>query len=131
MKGEENAAEARVSTGAALRQLLVFQLKLALDALRDFALSPLSIAAFVVDALTKPELERSLSHRIMLLGRRSDRVINLFGEFSEGGDYTVDQTFGEVEEAVYARHREHKSRRHQVSGPENIAGASGREAEGD
>lgn len=100
-----------MSTGRALRQLVVFQLKLALDALRDLAFSPLSIAAFIVDALTRPQLERSLSHRIMLLGRRSDRVINLFGEYGEEEHYTVDRTFGEVEEAVYSRHREHKARR--------------------
>ncbi len=99
-----------ISRGRAFRQLVVFQIKLALDALRDFAFSPLSIIAFVVDSLTRPPYEESLSYRMLMMGRRSDRVINLFGEYSEGEDYTVDQTLGEVEEA-YNRHRKDASGR--------------------
>lgn len=103
-----------LGTGRALRQLLIFQFKLALDALRDFALSPLSIAAFVVDALTRPKFSNSLSYRVLLLGRRSDRVINLFGEFSDGEHYTVDRTLGSVEAAMHSRRRDNPSGR----GPE-------------
>jgi hypothetical protein len=68
-----------------LRHLLLFQLKLAADALRDFVLSPLSIAAFVLDVLRKPRIEDSLYLRLMLLGRRSDRMINLFDEYRDAG----------------------------------------------
>jgi hypothetical protein len=92
-----------MSVGKSLRHLVVFQLKLALDALRDFAFSPLSIAAFLLDAILKPDYENSLTHRMMTMGQRSDRVINLFGEYSDREGYTVDQTFGEVEQAVYSR----------------------------
>ena len=81
----------------------MFQLKLALDALRDFAFSPFSIGAFILDALTRPEYEKSLTFRLMLMGRRSDRLINLFGEYSDLGHYTVDRTFDEVEQAVVKR----------------------------
>lgn len=120
-----------MSTGRALRQLVVFQVKLALDALRDLAFSPLSIAAFAVDALTRPELERSLSHRIMLLGRRSDRVINLFGEFGEDEGYTVDRTLGEVEQAVYSRHRDRRSSPHGESAVTRNADVSERDGAAD
>jgi hypothetical protein len=109
-KNSSDGAES-ISTGKAFRQLVVFQVKLALDALRDFALSPLSIVAFVVDSITRPGYEESLSRRMMMLGRRSDRVINLFGEYSEGEHYTVDETLGSVEQAVYTRHREKVSGR--------------------
>ena len=100
-----------LGTGSAFRQLVIFQFKLALDALRDFALSPLSIGAFLVDSLTRPRFEESLTHRLMVLGRRSDRVINLFGEYGEEGDYTVDRTLDGVEEAVYSRRRSKVSER--------------------
>ncbi len=80
--------------------MITFQIKLALDAGRDFALSPISILAFVIDAIRKPEPERSLYHRLMLLGRRSDQVINLFDEHSEADHYTVDETLRGVEQGV-------------------------------
>ena len=92
-----------MSAGRSLKYLLVFQLKLALDALRDFALSPLSVGAFVLDAVIRPDYEKSLTVRLMLLGRRSDRLINLFGEYSDRGHYTVDHTLDEVEQAMVKR----------------------------
>ncbi len=92
-----------LSTGRALRHLLIFQLKLALDALRDLALSPLSIVVFVLDALRQPTLEDSLYLKLMRLGQRSDRLINLFDEYGELGHYTVDQAVSEMEEVLNAR----------------------------
>ncbi len=98
----QQAAPKSLSTGGALRHLLVFQLKLAMDALRDFALSPLSIVVFVLDALRQPPLEDSLYLKLMQLGRRSDRLINLFDEYGDEG-YTVDNAVSEVEQALAAR----------------------------
>ena len=92
-----------MSIGKSLRHLVVFQLKLALDAVRDFAFSPMSIIAFVLDALLSPPYEQSLTYRLKKLGRRSDRVINLFDEFGDRGHYTVDETFKEVEKAMVAQ----------------------------
>ncbi len=77
----------RVTAGRALRHLIVFQLKLAADAFRDLLLSPLSVAVFVIDALTRPTVEDSLYLRLMLLGRRSDRMINLFDEHTDTGTF--------------------------------------------
>jgi hypothetical protein len=90
-----------ISTRRALRHLLVFQFKLAMDAIRDFALSPISILVFIIDAIRKPRVEDSLYLRLMNLGRRSDRVINLFDEYSDSGEYTVDETLAEVEQALW------------------------------
>jgi len=96
-------SKAQVSEGVALRHLLVFQLKLAADALRDFAMSPISILVFFVDAIRKPALEDSLYLRLMLLGRRSDRLINLFDEHRDAGHFTVDQAIEDLEVLVRAQ----------------------------
>ena len=71
-----------------------------MDALRDFALSPLSILVFLVDAVRKPAVADSLYLRLMIAGRKSDRVINLFDEYTQEGLYTVDMTFADVDEVV-------------------------------
>lgn len=99
---DDERPRARVSTLRALRHLLVFQLKLAADALRDFLLSPLSIAAFIIDALRRPGVEDSLYLRLMALGRRSDRVINLFDEHADAGDMSIDRAVDQVEELLRA-----------------------------
>ena len=44
---------------------------------------------------------------MMLLGRRSDRVINLFNEYTGSGEYTIDETVAEVENVL---HREIEER---------------------
>lgn len=101
MLGDDNDSKsARVSSLTALRHVLIFQLKLAADALRDFLLSPLSIAAFAIDAIRKPKVENSLYLRLMLLGRRSDRFINLFDDHHDGGQFTIDNAVDELEELL-------------------------------
>ena len=91
---------AKVTSSQALRHLVIFQLKLAADALRDLLLSPISVVVFVLDAIRKPALEDSLYLRLMLLGRQSDRVINLFDEHKDAGHYTVDEAVEELESIV-------------------------------
>ena len=49
----------------------------------------------------------------MSVGRQSDRVINLFDEYSEQSHYTVDETLAGVEKAVFnemQRKRQESSR---------------------
>jgi len=94
---------AQVSVLVALRHLVVFQLKLAADALRDLALSPVSVVVFFVDALRKPRLEDSLYLRLMLLGRKSDHVINLFDQHKDAGHFTVDQAIEDMETIIRSR----------------------------
>jgi hypothetical protein len=93
----------RVSAGAALRHLAIFQLKLAADALRDLFLSPLSILAFARDVLRKPKAEKSLYLRLMLIGRRSDRMINLFDDHKDGEEFTIDRAVDELEVMLRSR----------------------------
>ena len=61
---------------------------------------------FVIDAIRKPTLEDSLYLRLMLLGRKSDRVINLFDEHKDAGHLTVDQAVEELEELVANRRKD-------------------------
>jgi hypothetical protein len=84
----------------AFRHLIVFQLKLVVDAVRDLVFSPISFVAFIIDTVTRPTVENSLSLKVMHWGRRSDRVINLFNEYSTSGEYTIDYTVAEVETAM-------------------------------
>ena len=93
-------SKAEVTTSQAVRHLLVFQIKLMADAVRDLMMSPISVFVFVVDVIRKPTLEDSLYLRLMLLGRKSDRVINLFDEHKNAGHFTVDQAVEELEELV-------------------------------
>ncbi|MEP1473055.1 MAG: hypothetical protein ABJK25_18910 [Halieaceae bacterium] len=96
-------SKAEVTTSQAIRHLLVFQLKLAADAFRDLLLSPVSMLVFAVDVIRKPTLEDSLYLRLMLLGRKSDQMINLFDEHKDAGHFTVDQAVEELEELVLKR----------------------------
>ena len=93
-------SKAEVTTGQALRHLLIFQAKLVADALRDLVLSPVSVVVFIIDAMRKPTLEDSLYLKLMLVGRRSDQVINLFDEHKDAGHFTVDQAIEELEQLV-------------------------------
>lgn len=100
LKSSSSGQTDTVSTRRALRHLVVLQIKLVLDALRDFVLSPISIVVFVLDAIRKPPIEDSYYLRLMRLGRRSDRVINLFDEYTDGDHYTVDETLAGVGESL-------------------------------
>jgi len=93
------------------RHLLVFQIKLFVDAFRDLLFSPLSVFAFIIDSITQPKAKDSLSLKLMHLGRRSDRVINLFNEYTNDGDYTIDQTVDEVESALQKEFEKEKAKR--------------------
>ncbi len=101
-KSSKAGQASTVSARHALRHLVVLQIKLVLDAVRDFALSPISILVFVLDVIRKPAIEDSYYLRLMRLGRHSDRVINLFDEYSDGDHYTVDETLAGVEQTLRA-----------------------------
>ena len=89
-----------MTTSRAIRHLLVFQVKLGADAIRDLLMSPVSLLIFVVDVIRKPTLEDSLYLRLMLLGRKSDRMINLLDEHKDAGHFTVDEGIEELEVLV-------------------------------
>jgi hypothetical protein len=90
---------------AFIRDLVVFQLKLLLDALRDVVLSPASIVAGLLDLVSGDDPPGRNFNRLLAAGRRSDAWINLFGEgrFDAEGEersgdtHSVDSLVGHVE----------------------------------
>lgn len=61
-----------------IRHVIVFQLKLGLDALRDILMSPVSIVLAVTDIMMANNHQQSYFIRLMRLGKKSDEWINLF-----------------------------------------------------
>jgi hypothetical protein len=72
-----------------LRDLAVFQGKLVLDALRDLALSPISLIAGTLGIIRNPKAPGRYFYALMKLGTRSDKWINLFGASKHVG---LDET---------------------------------------
>lgn len=94
---EPDQSTAQVSGRSAFRHLVVFQLKLTADAFRDLLLSPISVLAFALDALRRPALKDSYYLRLMLYGRRTDAMINLFDAHEDAGHYTIDEAVDQLE----------------------------------
>jgi len=63
-----------------LRCLVIFQLKLGADAIRDLIMSPVSIVMFILDLILSPSEKESHFQQMMQFGRKTDRWINLFEE---------------------------------------------------
>ena len=95
-----------------IRQVLIFQIKLYVDALRDLLFSPLSILALVMDLLTGQHGEHSYFQRLLRLGRRTEYTINLFNQYDEQapGQPSIDGMLDRAEEKL-RREFEQKKRR--------------------
>ena len=77
--------------------VVIFQIKLAMDALRDLLLSPVSISCALFDIVQNNPPERSYYQKLMKLGYHSDRWLNLFAfrhkdseQKSEGDTFAID-----------------------------------------
>jgi hypothetical protein len=63
-----------------VRAMLVFEVKLAVDGLKDFVLAPLALMAFALDLKRARSGEEWQSfERVMLLGERFERWVALYG----------------------------------------------------
>jgi hypothetical protein len=87
-----------------IRDLVVFQLKLALDALRDVLLVPVSLVAGIVDLVSGGEPPGKNFYGVVRLGRGTERWINLFGavEEPEGEEAvpSLDSLVGQLEHLI-------------------------------
>src|SRR4051812_1748625 len=90
-----------------LRDVLVFQLKMLIGSLRDFALVPISLAAALLDLIVKGEREGHFFYKVMRWARHSDEMINVYGLIrDEGGapevnpNYTIDAVVNRIEGVV-------------------------------
>ena len=61
-----------------LRDVLVFQVKMLFDNLRDFALMPLSLGAALIDLVSKGEREGALFYKVLHWGAHSEKVIDVY-----------------------------------------------------
>jgi|SRR5215831_15966240 len=87
-----------------LRDVLVFQLKMLLDNIRDFALMPITLVAAGIDLISKGDREGALFYKVLRWGSHSERVIDVYSAI-EGDDndlkinrsYTVDGVIARLE----------------------------------
>jgi hypothetical protein len=61
-----------------IRDLIIFQVKLLLDGVKDVVLSPLSIVAAGLDIISPTRKRGKRLYTVLTLGERFDRWLNLF-----------------------------------------------------
>ncbi len=109
--------EPNIERWALIRDMFIFQVKLAMDAIRDLLLSPASIICGLVDILSGHPLSKSYFHKLMRLGHQTDSWLNLFGNHKKDAenssdsdnqnakaDVNVDQLFSQVETLLKDQH---------------------------
>lgn len=97
-QAESEAAPKRPGRAALLRRLVVFQLKLALDGLRDVVLSPASLIAVLWGIVFHGSEPDRPFRRVLRLGRESDVWIDLFD--SHGGEHDDARGVNQVVDRV-------------------------------
>jgi hypothetical protein len=85
------------------RDVLVFQLKMLLDNVRDFALMPVSLIAALIDLIFKGKRHGSLFYQVLRWGAHSEEVINVYSAIETherpevNPNYTVDAVIAQLE----------------------------------
>jgi len=89
------------STWKKTRNLLLLQIKLWVDALRDFALMPVGIVCYLLDLASDSD-EQRYWNKLMKWGRQSDHHINLFqhDSFEPKKSVTIDDVADIVEDVL-------------------------------
>jgi hypothetical protein len=95
------------------RDLVIFQVKLGLDGLKDVALMPLSITAAVLDVVFPGRRPGHRFYAVLRVGERFDSWLNLFGAAKDadarsGGLFGASRAgsptmLGQMERAVLGR----------------------------
>lgn len=91
-----------------LRDVVVFQLKMVVDNLRDFALIPVSLGAALIDLIFKGEREGALFYKVLQWGAHSEKIIDVYSaiedhpptEMGINSDYTIDGVIARLEHVV-------------------------------
>ncbi len=111
--------EPEITRWALIRDMLVFQATLAMDAIRDLLLSPVSIICGLADILKGHSLSQSYFHKLMNFGHQTDSWLNLFGNHNHNNnaenvdvpsrqkakaDASVDHLFSQVESLLKEQH---------------------------
>lgn len=94
------------SFAALVKRAVWFQFSLAADGVRDLLLSPISILAAIL-GLFRPDNPSWAFDRVMMIGRATDRWINLFEQENETPEEerirTIDDLFDQFEQEVKTR----------------------------
>jgi len=89
-----------------LRDVAVFQLKMAVDNLRDFALMPVSLGAALLDLISRGEREGALFYEVLRWGARSEKMIDVYSAIEDEApgavhpNYTIDSVIARLERVV-------------------------------
>lgn len=85
-----------------MRDVLGFQLKLALEAARDIALIPVTLVAAALDLLMMKKQAPQYFRSMLVLGRRSDDWIDLWatGDTADARPANVDALLAQIEQVV-------------------------------
>lgn len=99
---EEDESSTNKDTWDRTRELILLQVKLGIDAIRDFVLIPVALFCYILDFGERDENKPSYWNRLMAWGRRSDHHINLFKHRRsyKKGYMTIDDAMGIVEETI-------------------------------
>ena len=86
------------------RDVLVFELKMFIGNLRDFALMPVSVVAAMIDLVSKGEREGSFFYRVLRWGAHSEEVLDAYSPIRDelqdrkvNPNYTVDAVVARLE----------------------------------
>lgn len=103
------------------RDLLIFQVKLALDGIKDVVLAPASIVAAIIDMVVPGREPGRLFYTVMRAGERFDRWLSLYSaslHAAPGRDGLFgasragsDTLLGEIEAMVLGHEESRKGRR--------------------
>ncbi len=109
------------------RRLVIFQLKLGVDALRDILLSPVSIICSLIDLAEKRKGENSYFEKLMVFGRNTEKKINLFEQqhkyqqqHQHQQEATIDSILNQVEGVVMKEYKDKKLSKKTLSAIEKI-----------
>jgi hypothetical protein len=82
---ERDPNEGPPNRNVLIRDLLIFQLKLGLDGIKDMILSPLAIGATFLDFFTGPGPDGPRLYKVLRMGERFDLWLNLYDASDRAG----------------------------------------------
>ena len=93
---------------AFFRDVVVFQIKLLLDNVHDFALQPISLVAAIIDVVVKGNREGTCFYKVLEWGAHSERIIDVYSALERRGvsegrlnqNHTVDAVISKLEQAI-------------------------------
>jgi len=93
-----------------IKRLLIFQIKLAADALRDILMSPISLVFTLIDSIQNNRGQNSYFEKLMQFGRNTEKRINLFEQHEEDvssdcKDVSIDSILNRVEGVILKEYK--------------------------